>query len=170
MSSYASVPDTSGLLQPFTLGDGYQDFIPIATPAAGANASFTVEARSWVRVLAARATLTTSATVANRFFSLDFINARSQTYCRNAAGLVIVASTTNQVFEWNLARTRAEWATGTPVLCPVLPCFLPPGTVVQFTVDTIQAADQIASVSLTVERFDTGSVGYAAGFVPTESP
>jgi hypothetical protein len=170
MKHAVSVPATEGLLQPFSFGIGYQDFIPVTTPAAGANAVFTVESRNWIRVLGARATVTTSATVANRFVSLDFINARTQTYIRNAAGVIVLASTTNQVFEWNMARTRAEWAANTPVLAPLLPVFLPPGTTVQITLDSIQAADAITAVSLTVERFDTGPIGYEVGFVPDGEP
>jgi hypothetical protein len=170
MKHAVSVPATEGLLQPFSFGIGYQDFIPVTTPAAGANAIFTVEARNWIRVLGARATVTTSATVANRFVSLDYINARAQTYVRNSAGLVVTASTTNQVFEWNAGRTVAEWAVNTPVLAPLYSIFLPPGTTVQVTLDSIQAADAITAISLTVERFDTGPIGYQVGFVPDGEP
>jgi hypothetical protein len=154
-----------GLLGPFSYGTGYQDFIPLTTPAAGANLSFAVEGRALIRILSARCSITTSATVANRFVSLDYINARSVTQCRNAAGLVVLASTTAQVFEWNQARTRAEWAANTPVLVPLLPMFLAPGEIIQISVDNIQVADQISAASLTIERFDTGSIGYERGFV-----
>jgi hypothetical protein len=165
---------TEGLLAPFGYGIGYQDFIPLTTPAAGANLSFTVQGNSWVRLLAARCSITTSATVANRFVSLDFTTGRANTQVRNAAGLIVLASTSAQVFEWNTGRTRAEWAANTPVLVPLLPMFLAPGSVIQITVDTIQAADQISAASLTIERFDTGDIGYAQGFVdevaiPSES-
>jgi hypothetical protein len=168
MSPHSGVPVTEGMLQPFSHGVGYQDFIPLTTPAAGANLSFTVAGDRFIRILGARATITTSATVANRFVSLDFINARAQTWMRNAAGLVVTASTTNQAFEWIGQRTDAQWAANTPVLLPVYPIFLYPGMVVQITLDSIQAADQISLASLTVERFDTGDVGYKVGFVGGE--
>jgi hypothetical protein len=174
VSSHSVGVAAEGLLNPFGYGVGYQDFVPLTTPAAGANLSFTVEGRAWVRLLAARCSITTSATVANRFVSLDYVNGRTVTQARNAAGLVVTASTTALVFEWSSSRSRAEWATNTPVLVPLLPIFLAPGTVVQITVDNIQAADQISAASLTLERFDTGALGYAVGFVdgvaiPSES-
>lgn len=170
MPAVGVLPGGEGLLQPFAHGLGYQDIVPVTTPAAGANASFTVEGRNWVRVLAARANLTTDANVANRFVSLDYITARGTTYARNAAGLVVTASTTNQKFEWNAQRTDAQWAANTPVLLPVFPIFLAPGTVVQFTVDSIQATDALTLLTLLIERFDTGSLGYGVGFVPAPPP
>ena len=169
MSTPAGAPETEGLLQPFGYGVGYQDFIALTNPAAGANLQFVVDNRSWIRLLAARATITTSATVANRFVSLDYINARGTTFVRNAAGLVVTASTTNQVFEWNAGRTDAQWAANTPILGTLYSMFLPPGSTVQFTLDSIQAADQISSAQLTFERFDVGSVGYALGFVERDA-
>lgn len=170
MPATGTLPGAEGLLQPFAHGLGYQDFIALPQPAAGANLAFTIDGRSTVRVVGARCNVTTDANVANRFVSLDYINARAQTMMRNAAGLVVTASTTNQKFEWNAQRTDAQWAANTPVLLPLFPLFLSPGSVVQITVDSIQAADQISLASLVVERFDTGSLGYGVGFVPYPPP
>src|SRR5690349_5469741 len=130
------MPVTAGLLYRQGYGIGYPDWIDVTTPAAGANAAFTVPGDYAMRLLSARATVNTSATVANRFVSLDLINQRGRTFCRNAAGLVLTASTVNQVFEWNAARGVAEWAANTPVLVPLLDAILYPGCVVQFTLDT----------------------------------
>ena len=170
MAEVAGLPGAEGLLQPFAHGVGYQDFIPLTQPAAGANLAFTVPADRVMRVLGARFNVTTDANVANRFVSLDYINARAQTMMRNAAGLVVTASTTNQKFEGTCQRTDAQWATNTPVLFPVFPLFLYPGSIVQITLDSIQATDQISLASLVVERFDTGSLGYGLGFVPSPPP
>lgn len=137
-------------------GDPYPDWIDVTSPSAGATASVTVDGFWWMRVVAARGTLTTSASVANRFFSLDFVNARGTTYMRNAAGLVVTANTTNQGFEWNRSRTVAEWAANTPILVPVCDEWLPPGFSVKFAVDNIQAADQLSGLSLFVEKWNTG--------------
>ena len=160
------VPVEAGLVEPFGYGLASQDWVPVATPVAGANASFTVEGRNWLRVVAAVATLATDANVANRVFSLDFINARGTTYLRNFAPLVVTAGTAATVFHWQEQVTQSEWAVNTPVKVPVSSLFLPPGTTVQFTVDNKQAGDQISAIFLTVERFTTGPGGYAVGFVP----
>jgi hypothetical protein len=161
-------PVTAGLLEPFGAGVGYQDTIAPANPGAGNNLAVVVEGRNWLRVLQAIATINTDATVANRFVSLDFINARGTTFSRNAAGLVVTASTVNQVFDWNEQRTDAQWATNTPVLAPVSSMFLAPATTIQITLDNKQAGDTITAVMLTVERYDTGPAGYPIGFIPTQ--
>lgn len=165
MSSLHDSPATQGLLQPFGRGAGYQDFVPLTAPAAGANLSFTVEARNYVRVLGARCNITTDANAANRFVSLDYINPRGQTMMRNAVAFVLVANVTNQKYEWSAQRSDGAAVANTPVLAPVMPLFLAPGTLAQITIDNIQAGDAITLASLVVERFDTGSLGYSAGFV-----
>lgn len=148
-----------GLVSDFGDQSRFLDTIDVTSPSAGANATVTVPGDYGIRVLAATATLTTSATVANRFLSLDYISGRGVTYVRNGAGLVVTASTTNQAFHWNVARTVAEWAANTPVFVPLFGYFLQPGWVVQFTVDNIQAADQLSAIRLVVERYLTGRPG-----------
>lgn len=157
---------TAGLLEPFSEGLGYQDTLDPAAPGAGNNLSIVVGGENWMRVLDAIATINTDANVANRFVSLDFINPRGITYIRNAAGLVVTASTVNQVFQWNEQRTDAQWATNTPVLVPVSSVFLPPGTTIQITIDTKQAGDTITAAHFVVERYPTGRRGQPVGIVP----
>lgn len=161
----ASRSVTVGLLQPFGWGLGYEDFSDPASPAAGANYVRTVTGGHWERVLAIRCLLTTSATAANRFVSVDFVNARNVTYCRNAAGVIVTASTTNQAFEWNAGRTVSEWAANTPVLVPLFLTFLQPGFQIQITVDNIQTGDQISGVHVWFEKWPTGPRGVPEGMV-----
>ena len=66
---------TTGLLQPFGWGLGYPDWIDPASPAAGANFVHTVGGSHYERLIAATATVTTDANAANRFVSLDYMNA-----------------------------------------------------------------------------------------------
>jgi hypothetical protein len=135
------------------------DYAFPASPAAGAQLSVTVQGEWWVRVLHARATITTDANAANRLVTLDYVNARSQTIARNGAGVVVTASTTNQAFEWDFQRTVAEWAANTPVFAPLSPLFLDPASSIKFAVDNIQVGDQLASLSLVLEKFPTGPRG-----------
>jgi hypothetical protein len=157
------VPEVRGLLQPFAYGRGIVQYLDVATPAAGATASVVVDGRWWLRVLAARLTITTDANVANRLVTLDYIDARGVTRLRNGAGLVVPASQTAQAFEWDANRTAAEWATNTPVYGPVAPWFLAPGWVVKFNVTSIQATDAISGLSLWVETFGTEPGAYPIG-------
>jgi hypothetical protein len=128
------------------------EFLDIATPAAGALASFTPSRETAVRVLAARATLTTDANVADRFLALDYMKAGGATYVRNGDGPAITASTTAQTFEWTANRGQGAWVTGGPVFLPVLPIWLPPGFAIRFTVGAIQATDQLSGLNLVLER------------------
>lgn len=169
MTEYVGLPNAEGLIEPFGHGVGYQDFIPLPTPAAGANLAFIVESRNWIRLLAAMATITTDANVANRFVSLDFITPRGTTYCRNAGGFVEAATNNGVVYSWSEQRTDSAKVAGGSALLPLSSIFLPPGTTVQITVDAKQATDAITAASLTVERFDSGSLGYATGFVPDDA-
>lgn len=155
MSAYASVDELiqSGAVKP------YSDWIFPANPAAGATASYSVPGQSWVRVCAARASITTDGNAANRLVSLDFITARSKTVVRNAAPAFVTASQTGQQFEWSRQLTVANWQSGTPAFVPVLDQWLPPGFTVQFSVDSIQVGDQLSGLSLYVEKYDTGFPG-----------
>ena len=157
---------TAGLLYGLGYGAGSTSVVSVASPAAGANATYKIEGGRAARLLSARASLTTDASVANRFLSVDYINGRDQTYCRNAAGVVVTASTTGQTFEWNAARTVAEWAENTPVFAPLLPAFLMPGDYVQFTMDNKQATDQLSGLVLYLEVYEIGDHGYELGAVP----
>jgi len=154
---------TYGLLLPFAYGKGNPNYVPVTTPAAGANASYTVTGGFAVRVLAARLSITTDANVANRLVTLDYLNGRGQVMLKNGAGVVLTANTSAQTFEFDAHRTVAEWAANTPVFAPLAPWFLYPGDVVRFTVGSIQATDAISGLSLWLEQFQTGPRGYVLG-------
>lgn len=154
---------TEGLVQPFGYGLAYPDWLDVPAPAAGATASVTVDGRWYMRVLAARLSLTTDANAANRLVTLDYIDARGVTRLRNGAGVVVTANTTAQTFEWDANRTVAEWAANTPVFVPCAPWLLSPGFTVKFNVTNIQATDQISALNLWVEKFPTGGQGYRTG-------
>lgn len=141
---------------PLAVNPPYLDTIDVSSPAAGANARYTVPGETWCVIVAARALLTTSSAVADRFVSLDYIDGRGTTRVRNAAGLTVQASTSALAFEWNTGRTIAEWATGTPILAPCLDVMLPPASVVQVTIDNRDTGDQLSGVHLLVVKVATG--------------
>jgi hypothetical protein len=136
-------------------GRGLTDWFSVANPAAGALASFTVGGRNvqGLRVLVVLFTLTTDANAANRFASLDYIDARAVTRVRNAAPTFVTANTSGQVFQLDQANTAPIWDTGTMVFAPLVDVILTPGWKVQLTVDSIQAGDQLSAVSFVVESF-----------------
>lgn len=157
---------TEGLVQPFGYGLGFQDWIDVAAPAAGATKTVTIGGENYLRVVAARLSITTDANAANRLVTLDFLNARGTTYVQNGAGVVVTASTTAQVFEWDRNRAVSEWAANTPIWAPLIDEVMPPGFQIKFNVASIQVGDAISSLTLWVERFPSGPRGYAQGMVP----
>lgn len=159
---------TWGLLYGLGYGVGYPDQLDPASPAAGANFALTVDGAWVLRPLAVKYQIDTDANAANRFVSVDYIDARGITRHRNAAGLVVTASTTAQVFDHSVSRGVAEWAANTPVLAPLEPFFLYPGYTLQITVDNKQAGDTITAIHMLVEKFETGTQGYELGAVRTE--
>jgi hypothetical protein len=144
-----------GFTAPFTSAQGYTDFFTPASPAAGANYSFTVGGLSveYARIVAVKATLATDANAADRLFSVDFRSPRAGTIIRNAATVLITANTAATVFQWDHAHSVSEWQTGTPVFAPLVDIVLTTGWTVQLTVDSIQAGDQISAIAVTLEKF-----------------
>ena len=159
---------TEGLTQPFGHGLAYIDWEDPASPAAGSNFSHTVGGKHYERLLAARCVVSTDANAANRFVSIDYVNARGVTYCRNAAGLVLTANTSSQAFEWNIGRSEAEWAANTPILAPLFLTFMPPAFQINITLDAIQVGDTITGVHLWLEKWPTGPRGLPTGMVTRE--
>jgi hypothetical protein len=156
---------TTGLLAPFGWGYGFPDWVDVASPAAGANQSFTVDGSNLIRVVAARAKLTTSATVANRFVTIDYIDARSVVRASSGASVAVPASQTNQQHDWAYNRAAGSSASGATTFAPLLFTFLPAGYTVRFTVANIDTTDQLSGLSLWLERWPTGPRGEPVGMV-----
>lgn len=142
---------------PYRYEEAWVDYVDVTQPASGAVASLSVPGEYGVRVLAAKATVSTDANAANRLVSLDFVTANNVTRVRNCPSVVWTANTSSQVFVWNQAWHLSEWNTNTPVLVPVLGILLPPTWLVRFQIDSIQVGDQLSSLSLVVEKVPTGA-------------
>lgn len=137
--------------------EAYVDFLDVASPAAGAAASVVVPGQFGYRVLAARASLSTSATVANRLVSIDVVNANSSTRWRNPAPSTIAASQTAIKIEWNAAWHVGAAVTNGPLMVPLLDVIVPPSWTIKFAVDLIDTTDQLAGLSLVVLKVPTGA-------------
>lgn len=158
-----SVQVTEGVLTPFDWGLGYQDWVDVPAPSAGANASFLVDGAWYARVLAARARLTTSAVVANRFLSLDYVDARGTVRASSGASVAVPASQTNVQHDWAWNRGASSSGSGAATASPLLSAFCPPGFTIRFTVSGIDVGDTLTVLSLWLEKFPTGYKGYPSG-------
>lgn len=134
-------------------GVGYLDTITPPDPAAGAGITIDLQRQRWVILHSVRVSLTTSATVASRFVSLDYVGRGGITMMRNAATALVTASTTGQVFQWDQQHSLSEWNPGTMVFAPLYPLPLPAGWQVQINVDSIDTTDQLSGCRVILERF-----------------
>lgn len=153
---------TVGLLTPFSFGRGYPQIERPAQPAAGAPAVLQVPGTENWRIVLARATLTTSATVASRVVHLDFLDPDGNLICDFWSAATQAASLTGSVV---FAAGIPEYApaTGGPAVVPIPDIILPVGCSVGFEVASIDAADQLKALTLFIEKFDISGAGYPTG-------
>lgn len=118
-------------------------------PAAGANLTLSLPPAVFTVLTSVQFALTTSSTVASRYANVDYRFARGGNVIRNAATVLVLASTTSQVFQFDNAHTVSEWNTGTAVYAPLSAFQIPQGWDVRITIDAIDTTDQIASVKVT---------------------
>ena len=144
-------------VEPLGRGRGYVDHVAPTAPAAGSNLTVPLDPTFLFRPLSVRFTVNTDANVANRFPTVDYCDPEGNVWVRNAAGLVLTASTVNQVFDFNAQRTVAEWAANTDVLAPLSDFFIPGGWQLRITLSNIQAGDTITAVRFYHEKWVTGS-------------
>lgn len=148
MSVLAPDPQAEPLLEPF------YELIDLSDPAAGANLTVPQSRVLGSAIVAARITFAADSNAANRLVSLDYI-ARGVTYVRNTPAQVFVASSTTSL-EWQANLATWDGAANAPTLVPLLSIPLPSAVTVRFTVDSIQATDQLSGAHLIVERFTVG--------------
>src|SRR5215469_1408858 len=164
MSHQGAAPITEEVLNPFAYGRGFLEAVIGTNPGAGSNFALTLDGRFISRLISATFTLTTSATVASRFATIDYADGNGNVAVSNGAAVLVLAGSA-QVFSFNMARGTSEWNTGTSVFAPLFDFMLEPGRILQINVGAIQAADTLTKIALSFERFPTGPRGYPEGRV-----
>jgi hypothetical protein len=143
----------TALHAPFTRDIGYLDEITPADPAAGANLTVSLGPGRFIVVNSVTVTLTTDANAANRFLAVEYLARGGLAVMRNAATVLVTASTTNQVFQFDNQHDQSEWNTGTPVYAPLQAVPLSAGWQLKLTVDNIQVGDTLATTRILVTRY-----------------
>lgn len=148
-------PVNPNVVQTATATASYQR-LTVAAPAAGAEWSYTVPAGTWVRWLEAFGTLTTSATVANRYPGWRlFDNAGAQI---GGAALAIAATASTTGIRLCQSRGNSFQGIGNPdgvrdVKLDHPGQILAPGYQVQSYTQGLQATDQYSSVQVLLETW-----------------
>lgn len=164
-----SEPITEGLTEPFGHARGDSFLIRGTPPAAGSSFAFPIPGEYVARPVSCTFTLVTDGNAANRYVTVEYGVRDGPSYCVNAAGLVVTATTMIR-FAGSSQRGVAEWATGTDVLFPLEPAFLFPGASLQINVASIQAGDTLTGIIFLVDRFFTGPRGEPVGVQPAVAP
>ncbi len=123
-----------------------------AAPAAGASYSYVVSRHDRVRLVFCTFALTTSATVANRYVTVEYLGGDGVGIVADGAAVVVTASTTAQRFVGALHRGPAEWNTGTDVFFPLSGIWLEAGQTVKINVAAIDTTDALTNIRLTFDR------------------
>lgn len=165
MSSYSESPVyTEGLLDPFAYGRGFFELKPVAQPAAGANASDTIDGRWLSRLISVSFRLVTDANVANRFVSCDIQDGNGGLVIMQGNFTSVVAGKT-AVYSYGRKQDNTQDATGLFLTAALDDFFLEPGRVVVLNIHGVQVGDQLSRIILGYERFPTGPQGYPEGRV-----
>lgn len=134
-------------------------------PSAGAAFTRRVDGRAYEQVVSVRATVTTSAVVANRVPTVEFADGDGTVFASFRSATVIAAGTTDTV-QW--AYTGDHEATGDNAagFDPLPGILLPSGYRINVTLSNLDAADQISDLALMILFRPTGPMAEPDGARP----
>jgi hypothetical protein len=151
-------PASAGLTQQSTIGTGISP--GISKPAAGSNFTFTCQPYDRWRLVACRFTLSTNATVGDRYPTIEYLGVNNLPFMTDGPPVAVTASTTGQVFAGSLHRSVSEWNNASDVFFPLSGLWLEAGAQIQIAIAGIQTGDQIDLVRLTFDRWPEEPLDY----------
>lgn len=135
-------------------GQLFPDHLLLADPAAGAPLVAALDARFFWRPIALRFLLTTDATIANRFVTVDYCDPEGTSWVRHPALAVQAASVANQEYDFSQRALAVSGIAGQPQFASLSRAWLPGGWQIRVNVAAIGAADQVKTARLYVEKFE----------------
>jgi hypothetical protein len=121
-------------------------------PGAGANFSFVIPSEYQWRPLGCTFTLTTSAAVANRFVTVQYLGADGNPWNASGAAVVTVANSVAR-YDGSMYINTGSWASGTDVFFPLDPFFLRGGDTLKINVANIDVADTLTLIYFTFDKY-----------------
>lgn len=152
-----TAPAWNGPVTPFGSGRAFVDRLRPANPAATNNLTIALDPTYLWRPLSIRFQLDTSASVGNRWPTVDYTDPEGNVYLRNGMAKVFAASTVAQVLDFNYQRDAGEWVSGSDVLAPLAGIYLPAGWQIRINIGGILTGDTITNVFCLFEKWVTGS-------------
>lgn len=151
-------PTAYGRTQQVTVAAGINPGVSV--PAAGAGFTFTCQPYDMWRLVFCRFTLTTSATVADRYVTVEYPDGTGTSVASDGAAVAVEASTTAQVFAGSLNRGNSEWNNASDVFFPLCGIWLEAGRTVRIAVANIDSTDQLGAIRLTFDRVPVDPLDY----------
>ena len=146
------------LLDPPGLAAGWQEAIPLPSPAAGAQWSRTVPGPFTERLVTVTWLLTTDAVVANRFPQIQLADAQGRiVVITNAAGTVLAGSTVRPSLHVKCSNIPGNPSGVAPGWLPDV--LAPAGWTWSSVTSGMDAGDTITAVMLTMYRFPAAQAG-----------
>ncbi len=153
-----------GLTGPFSHGRGFTAPVSVATPATGADISYTVTGSYWLRLAALSYLFTTGSNAANRVPILEVLDETGAVLAAIPPAAAQTATlATTYTFLPNVSVVGA--VLNHVAVAPLPNFFLRPGYKIVTATGAIDAADTYTKIRVVAEQIDTGPEGYPIGVV-----
>lgn len=146
------------LAQPYGYGRTEQSTIypgqspDYPAPVAGASYAFHLQRYDRWRLIACAFTLTTDATVGNRYVTIEYLAANGNSAIADGAPVLVSPSTAAARYLGSLYHTVGDWNTGTDVFFPLSGLWLETGRRITVNVTNMGSTDVLSKMAFTFDR------------------
>lgn len=135
---------------------GLPELVNGASPAAGADYTYTPGGGYFARLISCAAHLATDGTAANREVVLQYLTASDDVYCTAGAPVTVSASSAYG-YTFSAFQPEAVWPVNTGILVPLSPIVLRPSDKFRLHIVNVQTGDALTAIRFLVERFYSDS-------------
>jgi len=147
------------LVEPVAGRVGYQDLLRLDTPAAGADARYTVPGDRVLWPLSVICTFTTSGVAGDRTLAVEYQDNDRARYLIGGAPVTVSASDSRS-WCWQPLGGESAWPVENAVLAPLPQQHIYPGNSLVIRIGNPDAADQLSAVRISAWFYPTGPQGW----------
>lgn len=157
-----AAPYAEPLLEPFSLGHGFQNVETVADPGAATDAVFAIGRRFRVRPAVVRFHVAADANAGNRYPVVTFEDAAGAVLASSASAEALVANGAVD-YSFNVGASPGGAVAAGVRVEPLPAVFLEPTRRIRVHVAGGKAGDAITAIRLTLEEFPTDPAEYRQG-------
>lgn len=147
------------------MNSGWGELVTGANPVAGQPFRYRSPGETWTGIVAVRVTLTTSATVANRYPLLEIRSGDGTVVARSVSATALVASSVRAI-TWVADWGVTAFSPGGEEMLTAPSMLIPPGFDFRIGAIALDATDAITGLSLYVRRIPSGEAPDSPGSQP----